>query len=428
MPGGFSSETERELRRILKKHWSEDLHEALVAATTEYRRTASRQPTPDDTSIRDRIRRDLSQLEKSSSKAEAALNALDTGLRQEVIATTRPWWRFSFGTWMAGFPALRRYATYARAAVSSPAGRRPDPRKRRLAVVVEGAFRTRDIRISNTREGAYARTLDELLVAAGGDRGDHFHFLPAQRKRASPVAYPSPKAAVLLTPVAGWRYEHPVRLPSRRRAIQTALGQAGRLPRGVHLRLLADLTRAVMRFRHEQQPAARVRRHALGNRDYTALQRVVVSCDHLGKCLGHVAREHGLLDHYDDEWVFITGSRVPSDAWRDGLFLVSTECEALARQATTGSGGRPRAIDRDALALELAEILSRHGIELTASRTPQPSRDLLLHCLEVAGTSRPRDPYRLLRRVSDQLPTYAAARRRRRTHFAPLLGGSVSPR
>ena len=154
MAEGFSSETERELRLILKKRWSEELHDALVAATTKCRRAARRQPTQNDALIRDEIRRDLSKLETSSSKAQAALKAIDAALRREIIATTRPWWPFSFGMWMAGFSALGRYATHARSALAQPAGRRPDPAKRRLAIAVERAFRTHGIRISNTREGS----------------------------------------------------------------------------------------------------------------------------------------------------------------------------------------------------------------------------------------------------------------------------------
>ena len=427
MRRGFSSETALELRLILKTNWSAALRDALIAATTEYRRATRRQPAQNDASIRDHIRRDLDKLVRSSSNAQATLQAIDPSLRSEIIATTVLWLPGSFGAWMAGFAALDRYATHARSAVAHPTGRHPNPARRSLAVAVERAFRTHGISVSNTREGMYARTLDALLVAGGGHRGDHWHLLPAQRReRPSLTVSPAPRAASPLKEVAGWRYANPVRPPSPRRAIQTALGEAGRLPRVVHLSLLTDLTQAVRRVRRKHHPDERVRRPELRERDYGALRRVVASCDRLDRCLDRLEREHGLFNHYRDDWIFMTGYPGSPDEWRDGLALVSTECEALALQATTRDRGRPRKLAREALALELAGILSRHGIEVPVSRTPSPGSRLLLRCLELAGESPPRVPYRLLRGVADQLPTYMAETRRRRTRVAALLSEPLS--
>ena len=410
----FSSETALELRLILKTSWSAALRDALIAATTEYRRAARRRPTQAHAALREQFRGDLSKLDTSLSDVQAALSAAGPALRQEILVATSPWLRCSFGRWMTGFAALGRYSQSVRSTIQGSAGRRVDAPARRLAFRLERVFRDHGIPVTNSR--LYPHTLRVLLDNAGLHLKDVSHLLPAKRRRQHRVTNSSCRArSPLLPTVSGWRRTRHRTLPSPRRDLQVALGEAGQFPRAIHLQLLGELTRSVSRFQREQHPDAKLRGGGLTAADREVLQRIVSSADRLARRLSHLEHEYGPLDHYPWEWVDLTAYEVTLDTWLEGLFVVATECDTLRRDFETPRPHRPRATARDALALQLAEILTRHGFELTPSHTANPSSGLLLRCLDLAGAPASPDPYRLLRRLSDQLPTYAAERRRERT-------------
>ena len=91
-----------DLRFILKTLWSDDLCTDLAAATAQYRADTRNRVTDKAPRERREGRRDLSRLERASSRCRANLEALTPGLRKKIIVGVGPYLGSSVGTWMAG--------------------------------------------------------------------------------------------------------------------------------------------------------------------------------------------------------------------------------------------------------------------------------------------------------------------------------------
>ena len=418
---GFSSSAREDLRFILKTLWSDDLCTDLAAATAQYRADTRNRVTDKAPRERREGRRDLSRLERASSRCRANLEALTPGLRKKIIVGVGPYLGSSVGTWMAGFDALGRYLEHLRGTSRVRSGRPADVGRRRFALAVQRIFRKHGIPVRQSRDGVFAQTLTALLFNTGAKIENAWHLLPGQFQRTTQRLDPPPKAAPALRSVPGWTYTLTARLPSPRRTLQAAISETVDLPRSARSRLLADLTWAVTRFGERHQPEAPVRMYRLDDEDRTALRRAVTSCTALARELDALEHEHGLFNLHPDDWTHVTGYKVPSDEWREGLLMVAAECDTLRRAARPRGTGRPPASERDALALDLAEIFTRHGVRLEVSRKATPFTRLIMRCLQLTGVRAPKDPYRLLRRLADELPAYAAERQRRRNFFDALL-------
>ena len=164
--------------------------------------------------------------------------------------------------------------------------------------------------------------------------------------------------------------------------------------------LVTDVTAAIMNVQRGRLPESQARQHEFTSAQLGLIQRIDTRCHQLAAALHRLEHEHGLLDLYPDEWLHMTGSRCVFDEWRDGLLLVGAECAYLLHHSPRRRRGRPKNDVTLPLALGIAEILTRHGVDLMVSRGSTPFTQLLLRSLELAGERVPRDPFRLLQRLS----------------------------